>query len=100
MVDQKQAKLSVGDNEYIIADLSDEAKTQLESLRYAELEIQRLNRELAMISTARNAYNQALLAALPANKATTKKNAGTKKGTTAKAKKSTAAKKKPAAAKK
>jgi hypothetical protein len=98
MVDQKQAKLSVGDNEYIIADLSDEAKTQLESLRYAELEIQRLNRELAMISTARNAYNQALLAALPTNKAATKKNAGTKKGTTAK--KSTAAKKKPAAAKK
>lgn len=92
MTDKKQAKLSVGDKEYIIADLSDEAKTQLESLRYAELEITRLNRELAMISTARNAYNQALLAALPANKPVTKKNSA--------AKKSTAAKKKPAAAKK
>jgi len=51
--------------EHSISGLSDDAKAQLQSLQETELEMQRLNKQLAMITTARNAYHQALTAALP-----------------------------------
>jgi len=87
MPEQKQPKLSINNEEYIIADLSDQARAQLESLQYAESEMRRLNRELAMATTARNAYSQGLQEALPAKTAVK---------TPAAAKKSAAAKKAPA----
>jgi len=88
MAVQKQPKLSINNEEHIIADLSENARAQLESLQYAEGEIRRLNRELAMATTARNAYSQSLQASLPAK--TAKKPAAAKK---APAKKKAAAKK-------
>mgnify|MGYP007055198025 FL=1 len=51
--------------DYKVADLSDEAKNQLQSLQLADTEIKRLKMQLAMIQTARNAYQQALVNTLP-----------------------------------
>ncbi len=57
--------LNIGDKNYNIEDLSDQAKSEIQSLRFAEAEIQRLTAKLALAQTARNAYTQALVAALP-----------------------------------
>jgi len=64
MTNEKQPTLTFDGVEHVIADLSDEAKTQLQGLQQAELEMQRLQVQLAMITTARNTYNQALAQAL------------------------------------
>ena len=64
MTDQEPT-LTFGGKDYKITDLSDEAKNQLQSLKLAETEIKRLKMQLAMIQTARNAYQQALVTALP-----------------------------------
>jgi len=64
MSNEQQPTLTFDGVEYLMADLSDEAKTQLQSLQQAELEMQRLQVQLAMITTARNTYNQALAQAL------------------------------------
>lgn len=64
MTDQEPT-LTLDGKDYKIADLSDEAQNQLQSLQLAETEIKRLQMQLAMIQTARNAYQQALVSALP-----------------------------------
>ena len=64
MTDQEPT-LNLDGKDYKIADLSDEAKNQLQSLQLAETEIKRLQMQLAMIQTARNAYQQALVTVLP-----------------------------------
>lgn len=61
MIDQAQsAKIKIGDKEYNVADLPEEAKPQLQGIRMSEVEIKRLNVQLALAKTARNAYMQAL----------------------------------------
>lgn len=68
MADQKALKtLSINGKEYPIDSLSDQAKGEIVNLRFAEAEIQRLTAKLALAQTARNAYTQALMAALPAD---------------------------------
>lgn len=81
MSEEQQPVLTFEGVEYPISDLSVEAKAQLESLHYAEVEMKRLQVQLAMITTARNAYTQALASALPkvAKKAKTKAAAKKKK---------------------
>jgi len=64
MSNEQQPTLTFDGVEHVMADLSDEAKAQLQSLQQAELEMQRLQVQLAMITTARNTYNQALAQAL------------------------------------
>lgn len=64
-MDKKEPKININGVEYNVADLSDAAKVQVQSLRFAEHEIKRINRELALVQTARNAYMQALQAELP-----------------------------------
>jgi len=61
----KDSKLKIDDREYNISDLSDNAKGQLQGLQVAEAEIKRLNIQLALIQTARNAYMHALQEELP-----------------------------------
>jgi len=61
----KPLTLKFNDVEYKVDDLSDSAKGQLQGLQVAESKIKGLNAELALIQTARNAYAQALQAALP-----------------------------------
>ncbi|OUS13748.1 hypothetical protein A9Q89_01885 [Gammaproteobacteria bacterium 53_120_T64] len=64
MTDQEPTLTHDG-KDYKISDLSKEAQDQLQSLQLAEAEIKRLQMQLAMVQTARNAYQQALVAALP-----------------------------------
>ena len=64
MTDQEPT-LTLDGKDYKIADLSKDAKNQLQSLQLADTEIKRLQMQLAMIQTARNAYQQALVNALP-----------------------------------
>ena len=68
MAEKQVPKVNVNGTEYNIADLSDEAKVQVQNLRAADAEIRRLNMQLALAQTARNAYIQALQAALPEKK--------------------------------
>jgi len=60
MAEEKQAKINVNDTEYNMADLSDKAKIQVQNLRFSDAEIKRLNAQLALVQTARNAYIKAL----------------------------------------
>ncbi len=48
-----------------IADLSEEARAQLSSLQFVDAEIARLNAKLAVYTTARMAYCNALEQAMP-----------------------------------
>ena len=57
--------IRINDKEYPLADLSDDAKRQLNSLRITDVEIKRLKAQLAIYETARNAYARALDALLP-----------------------------------
>lgn len=60
MVDKKETpKIIVDDKEYLIDDLSDNAKAQLGSLRATDAEIARLEAMVAMLKTARIAYARA-----------------------------------------
>lgn len=65
MAEEQQAKLNFNGIEYTIADLSDDAKAQIQNLRVAEAELKHLNAQLAITQTAINAYKQALQKALP-----------------------------------
>ena len=49
-------KITIDDKEYDTDALSEETKAQLTSMRLADAEIQRLNIQLAITQTARNAY--------------------------------------------
>jgi hypothetical protein len=57
--------IKINDKEYKLADLSVEAKTQLTNLRVCDVELQRLNAQIAITETAKAAYARALEAALP-----------------------------------
>ena len=58
-------KLTFNGKDYEIDSLSADAKNQLISLQAAEAEINRLQIQIAMIQTARNAYANALQNLLP-----------------------------------
>jgi len=57
--------LTIDGTDYNLADLSDEAKSQVTNLRVTDQEIARLQQQLAIFQTARTAYAQALKAELP-----------------------------------
>ena len=61
----KKGTLKIDNVDYKIDDLSDNAKAQIQSIQFADAEIQRLNMQLALAQTARNAYMQALNTDLP-----------------------------------
>ncbi len=65
-VKKEEPSLTVNGVQYIVAGLSEEAKSQLVNVQATEAEINRLQVQLAIVQTARNAYHQALIAALPA----------------------------------
>jgi hypothetical protein len=56
--------IKINDKDYDTDSLSAEAKAQLEMLLAAEGEIRRLQTQLAIAQTAKNAYAQALAAAV------------------------------------
>ncbi len=60
-----EAKINIDGVEHLLSDLSDEVKAQIQSLRFVEAEIARLNALIAVASTARIAYQNALKELLP-----------------------------------
>jgi len=62
---ETEPKISIDGVEYLLNDLSAEAKAQIQSLQFVEAEIGRLNAQIAIASTARNAYQSALKDLLP-----------------------------------
>ena len=65
MAENPEQKITIDNVDYKLGDLSDNAKGQLRGLQIAENEIRRLNSQVALAQTARNAYMQALQAELP-----------------------------------
>ena len=57
--------ITIDGKDYELDALSDQAKAQLMSLRTCDQKIQQLQMDLAIAQTARNAYANALKAALP-----------------------------------
>ena len=57
--------ITIDDKEYVLDDLSEAARAQLVSLQVTDQEINRLQQQQKIAQTARNAYAQALSAALP-----------------------------------
>ena len=62
-----EPKVTIDEKDYLIADLSDDAKAQLSSLNVVDQKIVNLQQEIGIMQTARNAYANALAAALPKN---------------------------------
>ena len=60
-----EQNFTIDGTEYPLTSLSEEARSQLQMLRITDQEIQRLQWQLAIAQTARNAYTQALKAHLP-----------------------------------
>jgi hypothetical protein len=61
-------KITIDEKEYELDDLSQEAKAQLDSMLASDTKIAELQRDLAIVQTARNAYATALKELLPENK--------------------------------
>lgn len=53
-------KITVDSIEYNTEDLSDNGKAQLASLQFLEVQLNKINSEVAVYQTARNAYISAL----------------------------------------
>jgi uncharacterized protein involved in exopolysaccharide biosynthesis len=53
-------KITIDDIEYNTEDLTDNGKAQLASLQFLEVQMNRLNSEIAVYQTARNTYLAAL----------------------------------------
>ncbi|MBO9432437.1 MULTISPECIES: DUF6447 family protein [unclassified Sulfitobacter] len=61
------AKVTIDGREYDSDNLSDDAKQQLANVQICEQQVQKLQREIAITQTARQAYIGALKEALPAD---------------------------------
>lgn len=59
------SKITVDEKDYEIDDLSVEAKAELDSMLASDAKILELERDLAIVQTARNAYAIALKELLP-----------------------------------
>ena len=64
-VKKEEPVITVNGTKYPVSGLSDEARRQVVNIQGAEAEIKRLQMLLALAQTARNAYQQALVTALP-----------------------------------
>ena len=60
-----EPKVTIDEKDYLIEDLSDDAKAQLSSLNIVDQKIVNLQQEIGIMQTARNAYANALATALP-----------------------------------
>ncbi len=59
--------IEIDDKDYDLDTLSQEAKDQLANLQFVDVELARLNAQVAVYSTARNGYSAALKELLPKN---------------------------------
>ena len=60
-----EPKVTIDEKDYLITDLTDDAKAQLSSLNVVDQKIISLQQEIGIMQTARNAYANALATALP-----------------------------------
>lgn len=60
-------KVNINGTEYNWDDLSEDVRAQLVNLRITDGEIERLNRQLSIAKTAKNAYGRALRQAMEAS---------------------------------
>ena len=67
MAEEQGRTVTIDGTEYNLADLSDNARQQLANLSAADAEIRRIEAQLAMARTARQAYARALQRELPAS---------------------------------
>ncbi|OMH30397.1 DUF6447 family protein [Motiliproteus sp. MSK22-1] len=65
MSEQNPSKVNINGTEYLLDDLSDNAKAQMQSMVFAQNEVKRLQGQLAVAQTALRAYQQALVSELP-----------------------------------
>ncbi|WP_306150191.1 MULTISPECIES: DUF6447 family protein [unclassified Roseibium] len=65
MSQQPAGKVTIDGREYAVSDLSQDALNQLSSMTVVDRKIAEMQQEIAILQTARNAYAQALAAALP-----------------------------------
>jgi hypothetical protein len=59
-MNEEKKTWTINDKEYDLDDLSDTAKSQIVNIQVVDGEIGRLNQQLAIMQTARNAYGKAL----------------------------------------
>ena len=62
---EQEAKILVDDTEYLISELSEEAKAQIQSIQFVDAELQRLQNLTAIMSTAKFRYQAELKKQLP-----------------------------------
>jgi hypothetical protein len=65
MAEQQDKTITIDGVDYALADLSDNARAQLNNLRVTDQEIARLEQRLAIFQTARATYANALKNELP-----------------------------------
>ena len=58
--DENPQKIIIDDAEYVLDDLSDNAKAQLANIQFVDMQLQQLNNEWAVCDTARIGYTNAL----------------------------------------
>jgi hypothetical protein len=61
----KKEMITIDGVEYKMSELSKECQAEVQSLQFTELMIQRLTAEIAVATTASNAYRKAISASLP-----------------------------------
>lgn len=60
MAKKDEAKIMIDDKQYLVSELSDKVKAEIQSLQFCESEIVRLNAQLAVAGTAKIAYRKAV----------------------------------------
>lgn len=58
--EQPERKVNIDGKEYNVSDLSADAQAQVQSLQFVEAELARANAMVAVLSTAKAGYQQAL----------------------------------------
>lgn len=62
---ENEAKINIDGVSYLWSELSNDAKAQIQNLQFVEKEMAELNAKLAVFSTARMTYQNALKGMLP-----------------------------------
>ena len=59
MTDTKDAKITIDEKEYVVADLSEAVRAHIANIQFVDAQIQDLNNQWAVCDTARMAYEAA-----------------------------------------
>jgi len=60
MSEDKHQKINIDGKEYVVSELSENARAQVTNLQFVDAQIQQLNNEWAVADTARIGYTNAL----------------------------------------